>query len=477
MKFIQKIRSTNLCRFLWVVFQIDSICSQNTDEDILKALEDLPKDLPDTFNRILRKLQHSNASGPQICKKIFDMVAAAQRPLTIDELREAVSVKPGETSWDASKLVNDMTRLLLDYCGSLIVIDEEQLTIHFAHHSVKKHFLSEPLDSDMRKYHVNMKEADLYLGDTIVTYLNLGVLDRRLTQAKSTTVSEVEIHPSAILGGSLSRSNIARLAVRALKSRGESKFDVYSQLKTTAEMIRRSEEKTQSAHPFLLYAQEYWLFHTKAFNPVHVAGYALWQRLIGGEVGTVELPWASKKSQDARDEYLEWMVQNKHWALINQTLVTFTEDHGANINTWIGDYGTALQTASYCNNKEMARLLLENGADVEVVDRRNHTALQIASSQGHEEIARLLLKNGANVNRESGSYGSALHAASSCNHAEMVKMLLDYGENIDAVSGDYGTALQAASYCNHAEMVRLLLEKGANVKQETIKNANALHRR
>lgn len=74
--------SLNICRFLWVAFQIDSICSQKTDGAILIALEDLPKDLPDTFNRILRKLQHSNAADPVFCKKIFDLVAAAQRPLT-----------------------------------------------------------------------------------------------------------------------------------------------------------------------------------------------------------------------------------------------------------------------------------------------------------------------------------------------------------------------------------------------------------
>ena len=64
-----------------MAFQIDSICSQKTDEAILMALEDLPKDLPETFNRILRKLERSNAGDPRFCKAVLDLVAAAQRPL------------------------------------------------------------------------------------------------------------------------------------------------------------------------------------------------------------------------------------------------------------------------------------------------------------------------------------------------------------------------------------------------------------
>lgn len=73
---------------------------------------------------ILRKLQPSNSSNPRFCKKIFDLVAAAQRLLTLEELCEATSVKPGETAWDASKVVNNMLKSLLDSCGSLVAVDD-----------------------------------------------------------------------------------------------------------------------------------------------------------------------------------------------------------------------------------------------------------------------------------------------------------------------------------------------------------------
>lgn len=258
-----------------MAFQIDSICFEKTDEAILTALEDLPKDLPDTFNRILRKLQHSNAADPQFCQNIFSLLAAAQRPFTLEELREAVSVKPGETIWDASKLVNDMLKSLFNSCGSLVAVDEEYLTVHFTHHSVKQHILSKPTDPDMRKHHVNMEKADLYLGDIIVTYLNFRIFDRQLTKSNSTLSPQAIDYPSAILE-SLPRSNFAnRLAVKLLKTRKDPGLDVQGHLKIAAGIVDESKKQTQPAHSLLSYAQEYWLHHTKSFRPGKAAGYIL----------------------------------------------------------------------------------------------------------------------------------------------------------------------------------------------------------
>ena len=274
-------------RFLWVAFQIDSICSQKTDAAILTALEDLPKDLPETFNRILRKLQHSNTADPYFCKKIFDIVAAAQRPLTLEELREVASVDPGRTEWDASKLVNEILKSLLGSCGSLMTVDEEHLTVHFAHHSVKQHLLSEPIDSDIKRYHINIGEADLYLGNVIVTYLNYDIFESELTKAYSTTPLA---YPSAILGN-LSRSKVVnKLAVKLLKGRGDSRFDIHSHLAKAAELVAGSKEQTQSTYRFLPYTQKYWLFHTKSFISDRAVGYTLWRRLADGRVNMVRLP-------------------------------------------------------------------------------------------------------------------------------------------------------------------------------------------
>ena len=469
----------NIYRFLWVAFQIDSICSQKTDAAILTALKDLPKSLPDTFNRILRKLQHSDTADPHFCKNTFDLVAAAQRPLTLEELREAISIEPGETTWDASKLVNDVFKSLLDSCGSLIDVDEEHFTIHFAHHSVKQHLLSEPRDSELTGYHINMKDAKLYLSDVIVTYLNLGIFDQQLTKANMPMLPQVVNYPSAILGSLPGPSFANKWAMRLLKSRGDSTLDIHKLLKTAAGVVPGSKERTQSAHPFLSYAQEYWLIHTKSFHCRTHPTYLLWQRLINEEVKMIKLPWAPKKWNEFGDEYMEWIIQNKHWALIGKSLVDFSKGQGhavparillqflennatdtnfSNINL-----EDAVYLASFLNNKTTVLLLLEKGANINAPRGHYGNALQAASRAGHLEIVRLLLGSGANVNAAGGYYGTPLQAASRAGHLEIVSLLLEHRAKANAAGGYYGTALQAASRTGHLEIARLLLENGAHV--------------
>ena len=139
-------------------------------------LEDLPVDLPATFRRILRQLDESSAANSSLAKKIFHMVAAAQRPLTLDELCVALSIIPGDASWHPMQLVNDSKRAL-GCCGSLLVIDEEYSTIHFAHSCVRQYITSQPTEFNVQVYHVNMPDSRTRFVEILITYLNLDVFE------------------------------------------------------------------------------------------------------------------------------------------------------------------------------------------------------------------------------------------------------------------------------------------------------------
>ena len=107
----------------------------------------------------------------------------------------------------------------------------------------------------------------------------------------------------SIVQGSLPQSSFAnRLAVKLLRSRRNFKLDIHSQMKSAAIIMEETKAEAQTAHFFLSYAQEYWLFHTKSYNPSRVAGSALWQRLINEEVETIKLPWTSS------DEKIRWAM-------------------------------------------------------------------------------------------------------------------------------------------------------------------------
>jgi ankyrin repeat protein len=462
-------------RFLWVVFQLDSICSQETDESIVNTLQSLPKDLPETFDRILRKLEQSKTADPRLRKVIFEVVAAAQRPLALEELNDAISVVPGETAWNVKKLVNDMHKML-DYCGSLLVVDEEHLTVHFTHHSVKQHLLSNPTDPNVEQYRVRSLEADLILGEICVTYLNFEVFNTQLTKTKAIPPSQSINLPSAILSGTLPRSKTAnKLALRLLKARGDTKYDILPQLREAASLARESNKQIQQEYSFLSYAQEYWLFHSKRFERSREKSYSLWRRLVTGTVSTVKPPWAPEYWSDLGFGFLQWMVQNEHGALLYLIFDGLGICNAANIgNVWKillekgqefnvqGKYfGNALCLALGAGHEVMVRLLLDKGAELDLKDNRGRTPLSWAAEREHEAVVGLLLEKGAKLNLKDNDGRTALLWAAERGHEAVVRLLLEKGAELDLTDNRGRTPLWWATERGHEAVVRLLLEKGA----------------
>lgn len=151
--------------FLWVALQMEQLRIMKTDNEIRQALRNLPKDLPGTFKRIL---QMANTCG-DYQKRILELVIAARRPLTIHELREALSVVPGDTKWDPSLHVDDIYKAL-SCCGSLVIVDEERVSVQFIHHSVKQ-FVTDEYERQSDRA-ITMESAHVQMTQIILTYLN-----------------------------------------------------------------------------------------------------------------------------------------------------------------------------------------------------------------------------------------------------------------------------------------------------------------
>lgn len=233
---------SNTFRFLWVVLQIDSICAERTDEAIRDALNDLPLDLSETFRRILQK-----AGGPdsRYQRRILELLVAAFRPLTVEQLREALSVVPGDAVWNPARLINNVYATLA-CCGSLIVVDEEELTVRFAHHSIRQ-FLVGHIGGKVPEYQFTVEQADRQMGRIIVTYLNYGVSNTQIFRAvPKVTAQEV---PSKILDS----STVKQLALGWLRSQKPFDHDIYSTLNRAAERLW---QKSREDFHFHTYARE-----------------------------------------------------------------------------------------------------------------------------------------------------------------------------------------------------------------------------
>ena len=63
---------------------------------------------------------------------------------------------------------------------------------------------------------------------------------------------------------------------------------------------------------------------------------------------------------------------------------------------------------------------------------------------GHRTIAKLLIENKANMNAEGGCYGNALEAASFRGWKAIVKFLVENGADVNVQEGYCGNTLEAA---------------------------------
>ncbi|KAL8300792.1 hypothetical protein RB593_010240 [Gaeumannomyces tritici] len=435
--------------FLWVALQIESLCTAKTDEAIRQALADLPKDLPSTFSRILRK---SETLGKDYQRQTFKLVIAAQRPLTTDELREALSVKPGDTDWKPAQLLNDIYSALA-CCGSLVTVDEEDFTVRLVHHSVKQFLLGGFRSSSSGVF--TLDSAMRTMGDVIVTYLNYGIFDNQLS-TKVVPQVVAGTAPRKIIQSTLDPSSrVQELALRFLKSGKQSDYNVG---KLLMDESKRFNQHHTDQFNFFPYAKLYWFHHIRCIPKEEPVIHGQILKILRRGVININV-----KDEDGSTP-LQWAAENGHEAVVRLLL-----DRGADKDAKVGDGRTPLHWAAAGGHEAVARLLVEAGADKEAKDGcgGGRTPLHLAAAGGHEAVARLLVEAGADKEAKDGCGGgrTPLHRAAEGGHEAVARLLVEAGADKEAKDGDGfsgRTPLHRAAEGGHEAVARLLVEAGAD---------------
>ncbi|KAL6886096.1 ankyrin repeat-containing domain protein [Trichoderma evansii] len=133
-----------------------------------------------------------------------------------------------------------------------------------------------------------------------------------------------------------------------------------------------------------------------------------------------------------------------------------------------------LHFATHSNLVESVRMLLDCGADPNIVCDQGNTPLTIATNLDCSEIVHLLIDKGADLNiRDSGGRTAMILAAWSKN-SEMVRILVENGAKLDVVDDHGGCALHYAASRGQADIVRILLEAGSDGHAITSRGCTAL---
>lgn len=117
---------------------------------------------------------------------------------------------------------------------------------------------------------------------------------------------------------------------------------------------------------------------------------------------------------------------------------------------------TPLILAVYNQSYEVAKLLLENGANPNAQDLSGNTALMGASFKAYPEMVDLLLAHKADVNLLNYNQAPALLFAATFGQLEIAKKLLEHGADKNLKDHNGKTALDHAQIQENEAMIQLL---------------------
>ncbi len=147
-------------------------------------------------------------------------------------------------------------------------------------------------------------------------------------------------------------------------------------------------------------------------------------------------------------------------------------DEGADVNARDNYGSTPLHYAN--RNSEVAEILVERGADVRARNNGDRTPLHRAVYTDNEDVVRLLLKEGVDVNARDDDDETPLHNIKES--TTIVGLLLREGVDVNAQDKYGNTPLHNAVSRENPDVVFVLIHSGANVNVRGILGETPLHK-
>ena len=438
-----------LCRFRWVYCQILYL-RRCTPGCIRHALDELPKTLDATYDRALRDIDEANW-GP--AHRLLQCVAVASRPLRVAELAEILSfdfktdqIPKFREEW---RLVDPVDAILSKTSSLLAIVNVPgSPIIQFSHFSVKEFLtsarLAEANDVICRRYHISMTPAH-----TLAARACLGIL---LHLDKTVASNCPEEYP------------LAKYAAKHWVD--HAKFDGVSE-NVEDGMKRLFDPRNSHLAIWVSIHEPEWppsSLISRAKMPLQPKGSALHYAALYGLPAIVNF-LVIQHSQDVHPRGFDQVLS----PLQGQGVTCLPPQCGVDPTPKDNVGLTPLHLTS---NKEIARTLIEKGADKTTRAKDGRTPLHSVSHWGHAEVARLLLESGVDIAARAYDGTTALHLASK---KEVARVLLEFGADKAIKCKKGWTPLLAVSSRGHAETTGFLLEDGVDLAARASDGSTALH--
>ena len=162
--------------FLWAFLAIKELKRKLTPREIVETLKRAPSGIASFYEAILRSYaEELDSATADICRAVLRWLACATRPLSIDEVWEALRVEHTKSGFNTMRDEEFFLprQEMVSSCGSLV--KEENGTLHLAHLSLSE-FLHKKTpgaqrDDEVQKFLVDLPEANWTLAMTSLEYI------------------------------------------------------------------------------------------------------------------------------------------------------------------------------------------------------------------------------------------------------------------------------------------------------------------
>ena len=376
----------------------------------------MPKTLDETYEHALLAIDEVMR---QYAQRLFQCLAVSRRPLRVEELAEILAVRFDEGAlpeFNPDWRLGDAEQAVLSVCSNLVSVvdvDGPQI-VQFSHFSVKEFLTSNRLataSEDLAGYHIVPHSAHAILAQASLSVLLQ--LDDHIDKAR------------------IKNFPLAGYAAQHWVDHGR-----FENVSSTIQVAMEQLFDPDKPH----FSTWVWVFDID--DP--------WRR----ETSTVpERPQATP---------LYYAVLCGFRGLIEHLIATYPKD----VDARGGHFETPLFVAFSKEDIDTALLLLQRGADVNVLNRRGQNQLHGAIRHGRLDFVRLLLEHKVDVNISDEDGDTPLNYASeSCleHVVDLVELLIQHGADVGTQNNDGWTPLHLASQNGQVKVAELLIQNGADV--------------
>ncbi|KAL7815157.1 hypothetical protein V8C26DRAFT_402587 [Trichoderma gracile] len=418
--------------YLWLHLAMEDIrtmfhYSLQPEQEIIQLI---PVSVDAAYDKILNRVPQNKRT---LVRMILQIIVGARRPLTIEELAIALGVAMstnGQFAASAGLQSKGLDEKIRQLCGLFVFISSSRRV--FLIHQTARQFLTHNIAPAGLEWPSDIKATHLYEDADDISLRAVSSKERKWYH---TTRAQANLTILKICMAHMSKAEFdnGRLCVQRDQEYGHI-------------IERRTDGRPRytAGCLFLDYALDEWRNHAIAIYPVKMD--QLHHLVVDSSIAPI-----------ARDC---WLLQVSRFQLIKT--ISMLLENGANVEARDFVNFTPLWLALEAQNRNVVKLLVEMGADIETKHRfyvGTITPLMWAVIHGDKQSVKLLVELGADIEVSTVDYGTSAREA-------MGRPLARSRINVDATDDLGRTPLRPAIYRRQEDEAKLLTELCAATELE-----------